>query len=405
MSWNGTPVIDLDSPHRGAGRPLLRRLHRSRLPRRLSAALRGRGRGRQKRATGTRSSAAARRSSSPSRPGRPLGRRDTFGLTRRSSMEGGRKRLSARPRRRAAADPAGGELGRQGRASRTWTARQVDVNVLYPDARLELLRAARRGLRERALPRLPPLGRRLLRPGPARASSGRWSPTCATSQPGVAEIRHWAERDPNLVGIYISPQAPEGKLLDNPDLYPLYEVAQELDLPLLAHGGTARPPYGPGHVRPRRRVVPAPQLREPVGGHGRARRPRSAAGSSRCSRRCGSAIIETGGGWLPLALDRLDTHYIMSPGPRPQPQAPAARRRSPRAATSTPSTRWERSLEFCVQELGEDLWLFATDWPHGDTAWPESRRAGRRAAPELTERAKRKILGENALRLCPRLRG
>ena len=63
---------------------------------------------------------------------------------------------------------------------------------------------------------------------------------------GVAEVRHWANRDPNLVGIYISPQAPEGKLLDNPDLYPLYEVAQELDLPLLAHGGTARPPYGPG---------------------------------------------------------------------------------------------------------------------------------------------------------------
>src|SRR5205085_920832 len=62
---------------------------------------------------------------------------------------------------------------------------------------------------------------------------------------GLAEIRHWAQ-DPNLVGIYISPQAPDGKLLDNPDLYPLYDVAQDLDLPLLAHGGTARPPYGPG---------------------------------------------------------------------------------------------------------------------------------------------------------------
>jgi len=29
---------------------------------------------------------------------------------------------------------------------------------------------------------------------------------------------------------------------------------------------------------------------------------------------------------------------------------------------------WERSLEFRVQEPGEDLWLFASDWPHGDTA-------------------------------------
>ena len=64
---------------------------------------------------------------------------------------------------------------------------------------------------------------------------------------------------------------------------------------------------------------------------------------------------------------------------------------------------WERSIEFCVQELGEDLWLFASDWPHGDTAWPES-------VPQITERtglserAKRKMLGENARRLCPRLR-
>src|SRR6185295_7412576 len=48
---------------------------------------------------------------------------------------------------------------------------------------------------------------------------------------GVAEVRYWAERDPNLVGVYVSPQAPGGKLLDNPDLYPLYDAAQSLDLP------------------------------------------------------------------------------------------------------------------------------------------------------------------------------
>ena len=44
------------------------------------------------------------------------------------------------------------------------------------------------------------------------------------------------------MGVYISPQAPGGKPLDNPDLYPLYDAAQPLDWPLLAHRGTARPP-------------------------------------------------------------------------------------------------------------------------------------------------------------------
>ena len=65
---------------------------------------------------------------------------------------------------------------------------------------------------------------------------------------------------------------------------------------------------------------------------------------------------------------------------------------------------WERSLEFCIEELGEDMWLFASDWPHGDSAWPESvqQTADR---PRLTESARKKILGENAMRLCPRLRG
>ena len=48
---------------------------------------------------------------------------------------------------------------------------------------------------------------------------------------GVAELKYWVERDPNLVGVYISPLAPGGKLLDNPDLHPLYDAAQSLDLP------------------------------------------------------------------------------------------------------------------------------------------------------------------------------
>jgi len=48
-------------------------------------------------------------------------------------------------------------------------------------------------------------------------------------------------------------------------------------------------------------------------------------------------------------------------------------------------------------------WLFATDRPHEDTAWPES--AQQIAAhPDRSASAERKMLEENALRLCPRLR-
>ena len=55
-----------------------------------------------------------------------------------------------------------------------------------------------------------------------------------------------AKEDNNLVGIYFSPQGPDNLLLDSSSLYPIYEAAEETDLPVLVHGGTARPPFGPG---------------------------------------------------------------------------------------------------------------------------------------------------------------
>jgi len=67
-------------------------------------------------------------------------------------------------------------------------------------------------------------------------------------QAGVAEVKYWGKRDSNLVGIYTPQVGPGGKLLDNPDFHPLYDIAQDLELPLLVHPGTGRPPYTPGSL-------------------------------------------------------------------------------------------------------------------------------------------------------------
>ncbi len=62
----------------------------------------------------------------------------------------------------------------------------------------------------------------------------------------------------------------------------------------------------------------------------------------------------------------------------------------------------ETQIEHAVDELGEHIWLFSTDYPHGGTFWPK-------AVPMVTERkglsesAKVKLLGENALRFLPQL--
>jgi predicted TIM-barrel fold metal-dependent hydrolase len=172
--------------------------------------------------------------------GRPLGVRDTFGLTGRSEMEHGR--VAFPPGRRDALPPIRPEVNWDVKARLEDMDRaMVDINVLFPthvssycalrDVGFEnaLYRAYHRWVAD------------FCAQAPARL---KWTVVANMRDipSGVAEIKYWAERDPNLVGVYISPQAPGKKMLDNPDLYPLYDAAQSLDLPMLAHGGTARPP-------------------------------------------------------------------------------------------------------------------------------------------------------------------
>lgn len=108
------------------------------------------------------------------------------------------------------------------------------------------------------------------------------------------------------------------------------------------------------------------------------------------SSRCGARPQEREGGRHgPRAEEDvgLDTHSILSPAHVPhlerRPRDVLAEGRYVHASDS-----WEP---------------FATDGPHGDTAWPESvpQVVGR---PGLSDSARRKLLGQNALRPCPRLR-
>jgi predicted TIM-barrel fold metal-dependent hydrolase len=63
----------------------------------------------------------------------------------------------------------------------------------------------------------------------------------------------------------------------------------------------------------------------------------------------------------------------------------------------------EDDLAMSLDWIGEDSVVFASDYPHTDSSWPESVRI-MRARQDISETAKRKILGENALRLYPALR-
>ncbi len=398
MSWNGCPVIDMDAHI--VERPATQ--YKDFIDPSFRVQYQGLCDGIAKQAeAGHKYSLFGNRSSviEPIETGRPLGVRDTFGLTQRSTMAGGRRAFP--PDRPDALPPIRQEVNWDVKARLEDMDRaMIDVNVLFP-THVSSYCALRDGGFENALYRAY---HRWVADYCAQAPTRlKWTLVANMRDvaSGVQEVKYWAERDANLVGIYISPQAPDGKLLDNPDLHPLYDVAQELDLPLLAHGGTSRPPYGPGSFDLDGAWFLLHSFANPWAGMA-AMGALIGGGVFELFPRLQAAIVETGGGWMPLAVDRLDTHYIMSPGHVPN------LKRMPREVLAEGRyyhgfDTWERSMEFCVQELGEDMWLFATDWPHGDTAWPEGvQQVVNR--PGLTEHAKRKILGENALRLCPRLR-
>src|SRR5712691_597776 len=216
------------------------------------------------------------------------------------------------------------------------------------------------------------------------------------------EIRYWAERDPNLVGIYLSPRAPDGSHLDNPNLHPLYDLAQELELPLLIHPGTARPPYGPGTFDLDGAWFLQQSLENAWSGMAAAGA-LIGGGVFDLFPRLRAACVEPSASWLPLAVERFDANFISSPHLVPNLQRlPSEIIAEGRYFHTVDS--WERGIDYCVQELGEDIWLFSTDFPHKGTQWPDAvqqvvTRAG------LSESAKRKMLCDNALKVCPRLAG
>jgi predicted TIM-barrel fold metal-dependent hydrolase len=218
---------------------------------------------------------------------------------------------------------------------------------------------------------------------------------------GVDEMRHWADRDPNLVGIYLSPRGPGGELLDDPNLYPIYDAAQALDLTVLVHPGTGRPPYGPGTFDLGGAWFLVQSLCNSWSGMA-ATGALIGGGIFDLFPRLHAAVIETSGGWMPLAVERFEANFWTSPQQVPKLE------RSPRDVLNEGRyahaiDTWEGTLEFLVESLGEDLWLFSTDFPHKGTQWPEGvQQIVDR--PGLSESAKRKMLGENAQRVCPRLR-
>jgi predicted TIM-barrel fold metal-dependent hydrolase len=208
----------------------------------------------------------------------------------------------------------------------------------------------------------------------------------------IRQLRYWHEHDPYFAGMFISRALPDGAMLDHPRLHPLFAASQELNMPIWVHGGSNRPP-----------LTPWPGASNAVY-HGWGGQYALAGlvggGVFDLFPELRIGLFESGVGWMPWFIEKLDDGY--RPGSA---QTPYLKRSASEIAASgqlfVSIEADEEYIPEAVEALGEHLWLFATDYPHNGTCWPEG--VPLVDGQKISEKAKLAMLGENALRFQPRL--
>jgi predicted TIM-barrel fold metal-dependent hydrolase len=113
-------------------------------------------------------------------------------------------------------------------------------------------------------------------------------------------------------------------------------------------------------------------------------------------------FFEGGCGWVPYWLERIDEHYEKRPEEAPLLRGkPSEYVKDGRVFFSFEPE--DSMLPFCLEHLGEDVFLFASDYPHWDMTFPHAV-SGLMERPDVTAEQKRKLTYDNAFRFYTNLR-
>jgi predicted TIM-barrel fold metal-dependent hydrolase len=211
---------------------------------------------------------------------------------------------------------------------------------------------------------------------------------------GIEELQRTA-KEPWMVGVLCSPHMDDLNL-DHPSFYPLWEAAQDLDLPICIHAGCGRPPYALGTNESSNNLFMMHTMAHPFE---QMRAIAAVMGGGVLDKfpKLRFAFLEAGVGWVPWWLDRLAEHAEKLPK-----HVPLMKRRPQDYILSAQCVfscePEEPMLEAVIGEIGDEVILYASDYPHWDCSFPDSVRclAQRDTLPEST---RRNILAHNALKL------
>jgi predicted TIM-barrel fold metal-dependent hydrolase len=232
------------------------------------------------------------------------------------------------------------------------------------------------------------------RPGEffAVAIMPHWDPELA-----VAEIERVGQ-EPWCVGVTSCMTIP-GKLPDHPYFDPMYAAVQSHDLALCIHSGTDRPPYAPA----RGELTDSYFLLHMTGHPWQQMRAMAAMVGGGIYERFPTlriAHLESGCGWVPYWMERLDDHYETLGYTVPRLKAkPSEHLTGGRCFVSFEAD--EAVLPAVAAVIGDTQLVYASDYPHYDADWEGLGKIVSRA--DLTDRQKSQLLGDNARRLFSRM--
>ena len=214
----------------------------------------------------------------------------------------------------------------------------------------------------------------------------------------LAEVERCA-KEPWALSLFC--YAPYGMPLDHPSLEPYWAAAQEHDLSVVLHTFTVMPPYAPGGLDTWDNLWLQRSAAHPWCG---MRNMAAILGAGILDRypflRLG--VLEAGHGWLPFWVKRLDEHAHSIAGAVRMKQLPSEYVTSGRFFQTIEMSEGEDVTKSVTDLLGEEILMYASDYPHGESWFPES--VNTVMSWTLAENLRRKLMWDNALRFYRRFK-
>jgi predicted TIM-barrel fold metal-dependent hydrolase len=210
----------------------------------------------------------------------------------------------------------------------------------------------------------------------------------------IVELERCTERH-GFRGAFMRPNPYAGRSLHDPAYDPFWDCAQSLGVPITVHEGLSDSLPTLGRERSQSPVIqhlmshPFEQMSACA----------SIVMEGVADRHPGLRFVflESGSGWLPYWLDRMDSHWDTWSSLLPE-----ARRKPSETFREQCFIAMDPDDEIAAavaNQVGDDVLVWSSDYPHPDAPFPGAIKKTLQTLAELSDRSQRKILGSNALRL------